>query len=253
MGVRHYGAGATELRDLRRGWPWARLSAEREKRCPAPREELQLRFDGFGKFLVANQTLNFFYDFAVARDEETSGVAEETAELVGDFVVADDDGIVHGKFLAVDVEALLGEEGSDGGLAFFVHGDAQNGKAFCFVLLLHLNEPGNFDIAGIAPGGPEIDQHDFAFVLTKRGVFGLQIFEGDVRSGLSGGLDADLLGALHRVGDFDARGLIGVVGADDERDDGSYGQESFVALHSSNFLPTLYDREYHDYQTSHTG
>src|SRR5256885_5719961 len=109
-------------------------------------QDLQLRFDGFGKFLVANQTLNFFYDFAVARDEKTGGVAEKAAELVGDFVVADDDGIVHGKLLAVDVEALLREEGSDGGLAFFVHGDADNGKAFCFVLLLHLHEPGNFDI-----------------------------------------------------------------------------------------------------------
>src|SRR5438046_9479294 len=94
-------------------------------------EDLQLRFDGFGKFLVANQTLNFFYDFAVARNEETGGVAEKASELVGDFVVADNDGRVDGKSLAGDVEALLCEEGSGGGLDFVVHGDDDTGQAAC--------------------------------------------------------------------------------------------------------------------------
>src|SRR5258708_2645296 len=150
------GRGASEL-----------ATKERARHAVPPYEELQLRFDGFGEFFVADQTLNFFHDFPVAGDEEAGGIAEKAAELVGDFVVADDDGIVHGEFLAVDVEAFLGDEGSDGALAVFVHRDAQNGEAFRFVLLLHFDEPRNFDVAGLAPGGPEIDQYDFALVLAK--------------------------------------------------------------------------------------
>src|ERR1700674_1519449 len=206
-------------------WTGQRSSSSREL-LPTTHQSLpillELRFDGMDKFFVANQTLNFFHDLAIAGDEETGGIAEKTAELVGDVVAADDDGIIHGEFLAVDVETFLGEEGSDGALAFFVHGDAENGEAFRFVLLLHLNEPGNFDVAGLAPGGPEIDEDDFAFVLGKGGAFAVQIFEGDFGGGLADGLVVGLLGVLLRACRFDARGLIGVVGADDERDDGGH-------------------------------
>src|SRR5260370_21480205 len=89
-----------------------------------PHKELQLRFDGFGKFFVADPALDFFHDFAVTGDEEAGGVAEKAAELVGDFVVANDDGIVHGEFLAVDVEAFSGEEGHDGAFSLFDPGGA---------------------------------------------------------------------------------------------------------------------------------
>src|SRR5260221_625219 len=52
---------------------------------------LQLRFDSFGDVVETGEALEFFDDFAVATDEEASGITEQAAELVGDFVVAKDE------------------------------------------------------------------------------------------------------------------------------------------------------------------
>src|SRR5260370_7977754 len=74
-------------------------------------ETLQLSSDGFGEFFVTDEALDFFYDLPVLGDKEASGIAEKAAKLVSDVVVADDDGIVHGKFLARTFQTFLGEEG----------------------------------------------------------------------------------------------------------------------------------------------
>src|SRR5713226_7211676 len=137
---------------------------------------LELRFDGFGDIVVTGKALEFFNDFAVATDEEAGGISEQAAELVGDFVATKDDGIVHRKLLAVDVEAFLSEERNDRTLAVFVHGDAQDREALGGVLLLHFNEPGDFDVTRVAPGGPEIDEDDSALVLRESDVFAIEVF-----------------------------------------------------------------------------
>src|SRR5260370_26907992 len=131
---------------------------------------LQLRLDSFGDVVETGEALEFLDDFAVATDEEASGITEQAAELVGDFVVANDDGIVHRKLLAVHGEAFLGEKRNDRGFAFLIHGDAEHGKSFRGVFLLHFDEPGNLDVAGLAPGSPEIDEDDSALVLCERDI-----------------------------------------------------------------------------------
>src|SRR5258707_15636723 len=146
---------------------------------------LQLRFDSFGDVVETGEALEFLDDFAVATDEEAGGISEQAAEFVGDFVAAQDDRIVHRKLLAVDGEALLSEEGDHRALAVFVHGDAQDGEALGGVLLLHFDEPGNLDVAGFAPGGPEIDEDDGALVLRERDLVAVEVFEFDFGSGLA--------------------------------------------------------------------
>ena len=146
----------------------------------------ELRFDGFGDFFGADDAGDAFYDFAVARDEDAGGIAEEAAEFVGCGVVADYDGIVHLGFRAVDIEAFFVDPGCDYLGAFFIHGDAKNGEALGGVFLLNFDEPGNFDLAGLAPSGPKVDQNYFAFVLGEGKIFAVEISQGDFGSRLAG-------------------------------------------------------------------
>ena len=187
---------------------------------------LELGFDSFGDFLVANQALHLLDDLAVAGDEEAGGIAEQAAEFVRDGVAAKDDGVVHREFLAVDVEALFGEERSDGGFAVFIHGHAENGEAFGVVLLVHLDEPGNLDEARLTPRGPEIDQNDFPFVLSEGDVLAVQILEGDVGGGSAGvgvGLNGVVCGDLC----FDARGLVREISGAHEYEHSGDDQKNF--------------------------
>src|SRR6201984_1790261 len=90
---------------------------------------LQLGFDRFGDFLVVDEALCFFHDFAVAGDEEAGGIAEQPAELVGYGVIAPQDGVIHRELLTVYVEAFFGGEGGHHVIAFVVHVDAKNREA----------------------------------------------------------------------------------------------------------------------------
>src|SRR5260370_31419133 len=149
---------------------------------------LQLRFDGFGDVVETGEALEFLDDFAVATDEKAGWITEQAAELVGDFVAAEDDWIVHRKLLAVHGEAFLGEEGDHRAFAVFVHRNAQHGEAFRGGFLLHFDEPGNLDVAGLAPGSPEIDENDSAVVLCEHDIIAVKTFAfafGFVRGGNS--------------------------------------------------------------------
>src|SRR5713226_626526 len=193
--------------------------AEKMSRHSA-RCELQLRFDGFGDVVETGEALEFLHHFAVAIDEEAGGITEKAAEFVGDFVAAQNDGIVHRKLLAVDVEAFLGEEGDDRALAIFVHGHAHDRESLRGVLLLHFDEPGNLDVTGFTPGGPEIDEDDGALVLRESDVFAIEIFECDFGGGLAVDPGGGLLGILRRAGGFDARGLVRKISSDDKNKHG---------------------------------
>ena len=74
---------------------------------------------------------------------------------------------------------------ADGGVVIAADGEESSldGETFGAVLGLHVNEPGNFHAAGIAPGSPEIQQNDFAFVIGEldRGAIGIS--EAKIRSG----------------------------------------------------------------------
>src|SRR5438445_178104 len=59
--------------------------------------------------------------------------------------------------------------------------DAKNDEALGGILLLHLDQPGDFDLARFAPRGPEIHQHHFAFVLSERHILAVQTLEGNLR------------------------------------------------------------------------
>ena len=63
-------------------------------------------------------------------------------------------------------------------------GDAEDFKALGGVLVAQLDEPGGFDLAGAAPGGPEVDEHGLAFVAGERDFFAAQVFEREVGGGL---------------------------------------------------------------------
>src|SRR5215469_12716473 len=79
---------------------------------------LQLGLDRFGEFLVVDEALPLFHDFAVAGNKEAGGIAEQPAELVGYGVIAPQDGVIQGEILTVHVEALFGGVGGHHVIAF---------------------------------------------------------------------------------------------------------------------------------------
>src|SRR5258708_5045037 len=196
---------------------------------------LQLRFDGFGEVVETGEALEFLDDFAVATDEKAGWITEQAAELVGDFVAAEDDWIVHRKLLTVHGEAFLGEEADHRAFAVFVPSNAQHGEAFRGVFLLHFDEPGNLDVAGLAPGSPEIDEDDTALVLCERDIIAVKIFEFDFGGGLAVNLWLGLLGVFHHVSNFSARGLVREISCDDQDKHGEDDQEHFFHCESSRF------------------
>src|ERR1700687_2735405 len=72
--------------------------------------------------------------------------------------------------------------------AIFVHRNAQHRKAAIFQLLLEFHEPGDFDLAGAAPGCPEIQQHHLAFIVGKMNRLAVGVFESKLRSRLAASL-----------------------------------------------------------------
>ena len=88
--------------------------------------------------------------------------------------------------------------------------------------MLNFDEPGNFHLTGLAPGGPKIDQDYFALVLRERKIFAFEIFKGDFWSGL--GRSIGLTGRI-ACGEADyafarlAGGVVGYVGGGENRND----------------------------------
>src|SRR5207247_10728870 len=61
-----------------------------------------------------------------------------------------------------------------------IHGNANDRKSFGLVLLLEFHVPGNFSLAAVAPGSPEIKQDDSAFVIGQSDGSTLSVAEGKV-------------------------------------------------------------------------
>ncbi len=107
------------------------------------------------------------------------------------------DGIVAEQNPVVDF--VLGDIRFDGGPAVFIHGNTEDGETLRFVTLLKFREPGDFDAARPTPGGPEIEENDFAAIIGQFDGCAIGIFEGEIRRdgavfGWFNGAGADLLG-----------------------------------------------------------
>jgi hypothetical protein len=111
---------------------------------------------------------------AVAIDEEGDGDAVDASVLAAELGIAHHDRVV---------EAHPGDEGADGAFSV-VDGDTDNLQAAGAVLLLPLDEAGNLEAAGRAPGGPEIEQNHFAAETGEIDAGALKIGAGKLRSGV---------------------------------------------------------------------
>ena len=65
--------------------------------------------------------------------------------------------------------------------AILVHGDANNRKTLVLVVLLKLDEPGNLNLTGAAPGSPKIEQDNLALIVGKLDASAIGILEREVR------------------------------------------------------------------------
>jgi hypothetical protein len=63
-----------------------------------------------------------------------------------------------------------------------VGGDAQNLQPLRGVLIVEFLEPGNLNLAGSAPGGPEVDDNGLALEAGERNLLALKVFERKVAS-----------------------------------------------------------------------
>ena len=108
---------------------------------------------------------------AVAVYHERCGQRFEAAVEIARGVIAEHNAVVH---------FLLANEGIDRFPTVVVHRNSDHFEAAVFVLALEFGEPGNFHHAGTAPGGPEIEQHDFAFVIGKLDQLAIRVFQGEI-------------------------------------------------------------------------
>src|SRR6202035_5751208 len=107
---------------------------------------------------------------AFAIDHEGGGQRFHAAILIAHLVVSQHDSVIN---------LLLRYERIDGFPAVVIHGDAEHLEAAVLVLPLELGKPGNFDAAGTAPGGPEIQQHHFALEVGEMNQLAAGVFEGE--------------------------------------------------------------------------
>ena len=128
--------------------------------------------------------------FACLIDDKAGGQRIKAAVELRDGIVAEQNAVV---------DFVIGDVRLDGGPAVFIHGNAEHGEALRFVTLLKFGEPGNFDAARPAPGGPEIEKNHFAAIIGQFDRCAIGIFEGEIGGdgamlGWFNGAGADLLG-----------------------------------------------------------
>src|SRR5262249_40206942 len=120
-------------------------------------------------------------DLAISVDEERCWQYVYAAVLISDGFLADKDRIIDAHFLH-----KLG----DVFLAGVVHGNADNLQPLGSVLLLQFDKPGHLDLAGTAPGRPEVQQDRLSFVAAELNVLALEGFESEIGGGFAGDFEA---------------------------------------------------------------
>lgn len=111
-------------------------------------------------------------DFTLAINQEGGREGIDSAIHLSRLIVADQNSVIH---------LQTSEKRLDHFPAFIVHGNADYRKALFLMLPLKLFEPGNFEFARAAPGGPEIQQHDFTVVVGKVDQLAVGILKGEIR------------------------------------------------------------------------
>src|SRR5579872_975998 len=112
------------------------------------------------------------HDFAIAINIETGGQIFQPAVLVAYRFLAQQHGIVNTH--------VLGEFG-DGLFAGIVHSHAQHFQPLRPILLLQFHEPRHLQLAGLAPCGPEIQQHRLAAKIGQAHGLAVQRLQGKIR------------------------------------------------------------------------
>src|SRR5579864_5929400 len=97
-------------------------------------------------------------DAALPVDDEVRRKGIDTAVKLRHFLSADHDAVV---------DLVRGDVGPDRLPSVIVEGDAQHGEVAVLIFLLELDEPGDLNLAGSAPGGPEVQQHDFSAIVRQ--------------------------------------------------------------------------------------
>src|SRR5260370_3806705 len=141
----------------------------------------KLRLDADVGLVVAQQTIEAPDDLPIPRNQDGSRETDKSAEFLGGYVVADQDGVVHSSALFTDLEPLVLNERSDNAFAFVVHSYTQYGKSAGTVFILQFHEPRYLDPARDTPGGPEIYQHHLTFELAQADVVVIQVLQHKVK------------------------------------------------------------------------
>ncbi len=120
------------------------------------------------------QTFVFLHDAAFGVEHERSGKRGNAAVLEANFVAG------NGHWI---VDAELFNKFLDGVLIVIVHHEAENLEAV-LVFVLEFDEIGYFGAARSTPGGPEIQQNDFAFGASKCNRLAVEAGQFEVRRGI---------------------------------------------------------------------
>jgi len=157
-----------------------------------------------------------------AVDDEGGGKIFDTAILSREIFIGDHHAVI---------DFALFEVGFDGIPTVIVEGGAEHHEVAILIGLLKLDEPGDLDLARLAPGGPKIQEHHFAVIIGKFDRLTGDVLEREIGRDLAFlfGLDSGL-DVVHAVGAGEGSGTDrhhGDNGGDkySGRDDGSRSKE----------------------------
>src|SRR5882762_3621998 len=114
------------------------------------------------------------HDTAFRVEHERSRQRGNAAVLEADFVAGNGDGIVDAEFF---------NKSLDGAPIVIVHHEAKNLETV-LVFVLKADEVGNFGPAGPAPGGPKIQEDDFAPRVRESDGLAVEASQSKVRRGI---------------------------------------------------------------------
>ena len=121
-------------------------------------------------------------DLSIPIDQEGSRECVYATITLGCGVISNHNSIINFK---------VGHERLHSFPALIVHGNSQDFEAPILVLALHLHEPGDLDLAGSAPGCPEIQQHHLTAIVCQTDQLSVGILQGEIgrRLALLAGFD----------------------------------------------------------------
>lgn len=113
----------------------------------------------------------FPINVSIASDHKRDRQTENSAVKLSDLRATHDDRVVHPELLRKGLHWIDA----------VVHRHADDLQSLVPVLLLKLNEVGNFVAAGIAPGRPEIKEHNFSTIRRKLKRLAIDLGQREVR------------------------------------------------------------------------